>query len=285
MRDRCLNYLSYSYKIATCSQPLRCLHCHGYSHLARDCKRPRSPPADGSNNAAGQECFIRAHRVPGSTGTPVGSQASGSTPASNPPLPACPTLEERDPLPPGHPDERQWVNMCIIQRSTAVDNAEASMRLAIMAVAADATREISAYASRALRSIHGVEEASFSITPFYLENFLIRCLSQETRDRILVAPPVPVAGTVLVLRGCAPGRAWRTQRRHPCSTRWLSSLRAFTTCLGGGYGGQDPPPKLLDPRHRAADGGHDGPHRIQGFSMDMRSARNPQGGLALHHRE
>jgi hypothetical protein len=108
-------------------------------------------------------------------------------------------LEERDPLPPGHPDERQWVNMCIIQRSTAVDNAEASMRLAIMAVAADATREISAYASRALRSIHGVEEASFSITPFYLENFLIRCLSQETRDRILVAPPVPVAGTVLVL--------------------------------------------------------------------------------------
>lgn len=54
-------------------------------------------------------------------------------------------------------DERQWDIVCIIQRNTAIDDTEASLRLAITAVAADATREITAAdASRALRSIHGV---------------------------------------------------------------------------------------------------------------------------------
>lgn len=43
MRDRCLNCLSYSHKIATCRLPLRCLRCHEFRHFARDCKRSRMP--------------------------------------------------------------------------------------------------------------------------------------------------------------------------------------------------------------------------------------------------
>lgn len=39
--DRCLNYLSYNHRLATCCAPLRCLRCHGLRHLARDCKRGR----------------------------------------------------------------------------------------------------------------------------------------------------------------------------------------------------------------------------------------------------
>ena len=57
-----------------------------------------------------------------------------------------------------------------------------------------------ANAARALRTIQGVEEGSFSITPFYPEHFLVQCTSQAARDRILGASPVPVPGTWLVLR-------------------------------------------------------------------------------------
>lgn len=44
MRDRCLNCLSSTHRIATCRRPLKCLNCHGLKHLARDC--PRRCPAD-----------------------------------------------------------------------------------------------------------------------------------------------------------------------------------------------------------------------------------------------
>lgn len=40
--DRCFNCLSYSHRVATCRLPRRCLHCHGFRHLARDCKQLRS---------------------------------------------------------------------------------------------------------------------------------------------------------------------------------------------------------------------------------------------------
>lgn len=191
--------MSYTHKIATSRCPLQCLHCHG-RHLARECKRPRSPANGGENNAARQEHFIRARRTPGSDGTPAGSQADCSTLAISASGPVGPSSEERDPLQPGHPEERPWERVCIIQRNAAVDDAEASLRLAITAVTADATHEISiADASRGLRSIHGVEEASFSIGPFYPKHFLVQCRMQETRDRLLAAPPILVAGTVLML--------------------------------------------------------------------------------------
>jgi hypothetical protein len=41
LRDRCFNRLSYSHRVATCRLPWRCLRCHEFHHLTRDCKRPR----------------------------------------------------------------------------------------------------------------------------------------------------------------------------------------------------------------------------------------------------
>lgn len=38
---RCFNCPSYSHKVATSRLPRRCLRCHGFRHLARDCKRLR----------------------------------------------------------------------------------------------------------------------------------------------------------------------------------------------------------------------------------------------------
>jgi hypothetical protein len=57
-----------------------------------------------------------------------------------------------------------------------------------------------AEATQAIRGIHAVEEGSFSVTPYYPENFLIECRSQAARDLILGATPLPASGTRLVLR-------------------------------------------------------------------------------------
>jgi len=66
---------------------------------------------------------------------------------------------------------------------------------------AGTTREVaSADAVRAIADVHGVEEGTFSIIPFFPENFIIHCRTHKTRDRILDASPVPAAGTNLVLR-------------------------------------------------------------------------------------
>ncbi|CAN6205195.1 unnamed protein product [Urochloa humidicola] len=44
LRDRCLNCLSYSHRVATCRLPPRCLRCHKFRHLAKDCRYPRPRP-------------------------------------------------------------------------------------------------------------------------------------------------------------------------------------------------------------------------------------------------
>jgi len=49
-------------------------------------------------------------------------------------------------------------------------------------------------------SIRGVDEAPFAVKAFYPDHFLIECHSGETRDRILGATPLPIAGTFLVMR-------------------------------------------------------------------------------------
>lgn len=67
-------------------------------------------------------------------------------------------------------------------------------------MAADTTRDISVAARSVLRSVQGIQEGSFSVVPFYPENFAIQCHSPEVRSKLLAAPPVPVSGTALVLR-------------------------------------------------------------------------------------
>ena len=67
LRDRCLNCLSYSHRIATCHLPLRCLRCRGFQHIARDCKRLRSPghnrvgPGAGERHCSGHEAIPNRH--------------------------------------------------------------------------------------------------------------------------------------------------------------------------------------------------------------------------------
>jgi len=117
LKNRCFKCLSFAHCITTCHQPLRCLNCHGTRHMVRECKRPRSPGNGTSHDTAAPDRFVRARNGPGSQGTPAGSEASGSTPPISPGRPQGLDPDDRDPLPPGHPEERQWESACIIQRS------------------------------------------------------------------------------------------------------------------------------------------------------------------------
>lgn len=80
LRDWCLNCLSYSHRIATCCLPLRCLRCHEFRRLARDCRRSRTPEEVWGGPAPGNQWrFIKAHARLSSPNTPEGSQARGAT--------------------------------------------------------------------------------------------------------------------------------------------------------------------------------------------------------------
>jgi hypothetical protein len=87
------------------------------------------------------------------------------------------SVHDRDPLPPGHPDERPWEVACIIQCNHIMDNAEAGLRYAVTALVADASRHIAI--STAYDTLHGVlwAQGAFSIKPFYPENFFVECNS------------------------------------------------------------------------------------------------------------
>ncbi|CAD6258597.1 unnamed protein product [Miscanthus lutarioriparius] len=157
------------------TQPVATVREDG-AHSARRKRKPRRPSGG----------YGSAHPRLAATGQP-GADSS--------------VVDDREPLLPGHPEERQWESAVIIQRSAVIDAAEAGLRLALTAMAADATHIVSiADAARAIRSINGVVEGSFSIALFYPENFLVRCQSMQVQDRILAAPPLHVPGTWLVLR-------------------------------------------------------------------------------------
>lgn len=142
--------------------------------------------------------IIQTTRQPGSSGTPEGSQATGTTPPESPRHDLEFSGDDRDPLPPGHPETRPMESECIIQRSA---EAEEALRYSLVAMVADASREItSADTARAIRRVQGVEEGSYSVVPFSPEQFIVHCRSRESRDRILAASVVPVIGTGLVLR-------------------------------------------------------------------------------------
>ena len=90
---------------------------------------------------------------------------------------------------------------CIIQGSTAIDDAESALRFAITALVADVTCNVFfAAAARALRFVHDIDEGTFTVVPFYPKNFITHCQLAEVRSRLLAASVLPVPRMSLVLR-------------------------------------------------------------------------------------
>jgi hypothetical protein len=79
LRDRCLNCLSYTHRVATCRRPPRCLRCHEFWHLARDCKRPSSLVNDSYKHVGSRSsCAVG---VEGRRQRPVRASNSDAQPA------------------------------------------------------------------------------------------------------------------------------------------------------------------------------------------------------------
>lgn len=53
-KGRCLQCLAYDHVRADCHRQVRCLHCNGRWHEAKDCKRPRSPSDQGRQQDEGR---------------------------------------------------------------------------------------------------------------------------------------------------------------------------------------------------------------------------------------
>lgn len=61
LHGRCLNCLSYSHRVGTYRLPRRCIRCHRFRHLAKDCKRPKvENMTAGGRGSDGH--FVRARR-------------------------------------------------------------------------------------------------------------------------------------------------------------------------------------------------------------------------------
>ncbi|CAO2187419.1 unnamed protein product [Urochloa humidicola] len=77
---------------------------------------------------------------------------------------------------------------------------EARLRLALIAVAGNASRDIPVgEARRAIAATADVSEEDLVIKPFHPENFLVECASSSVLDRVLAAAPVPIGATTLSL--------------------------------------------------------------------------------------
>ncbi|CAL5095579.1 unnamed protein product [Urochloa decumbens] len=222
---RCLNCLSYGHRRAFCKLPTRCLRCNQFHHVARDCKRPRSPPTGSVATGVVDhpQRFVRARRASHSPGTPCGSDAAGSTdgegatpcgPAAAGPTPSLPASRTPSPELPRHaavnnfealddnqPAVRRRGEACYVDFSPGMAAEETRLRLALLAQAGNASRDISASElADALLASLGVLAGEVDIKPFHPENFLLVCSSQAVRDRIFAAGRVPVRNTNMVFR-------------------------------------------------------------------------------------
>ncbi|CAL4993712.1 unnamed protein product [Urochloa decumbens] len=78
---------------------------------------------------------------------------------------------------------------------------EARLRLALIAVVGNASRDVTATeAKQAIEAAVDLRDGDIVVKPFYLDNFLVECASQGARDRVLGASPIPCLATSLSTR-------------------------------------------------------------------------------------
>ena len=199
---RCLNCLSFNHKIATCNRPRLCARCRSPRHLAKDCRRPPVSTAAGGTQ---DNRFVRARR--GGSSTPQGSAAERAVTPPDRPRPrilddSCedPCSEFADGVPPGHPAFRPREAECYIQRGDAVNSAEASMQLAIVAQpSGDPGHHTTSEVLLALVAAAGVQAEDIRVKKYFPQRFVVMCASAAIKDRVLAASPAPFGASPLIL--------------------------------------------------------------------------------------
>nr|TKV92664.1 hypothetical protein SEVIR_9G174700v2 [Setaria viridis] len=183
--------------IAQCRRPTRCFRCHGFWHLARDCKRPRSPLQPG-----------RTHARPGA-GSPARPQRGGlALPHRNANLP-------RPPLREGPSDSRPTEEVCFLSRDAAMDAEEGRLRLSLLAAAPGAPPDVPIDGlRRAIAELPVAGHDNFNIKRYWPESFLLRFFFRPW-TRLVRADTRTLQFCVTLELDGAPAHAWsaRTARK------------------------------------------------------------------------
>lgn len=195
LQDRCLNCLSSAHRIATCRLPVRCRRCMGLNHLARDCKRPRSPSSP-SERQGGRRVLPRRAASP-SDATPSASQAS--TPVGSP-------VAALAPSPPplcfsASPIRSEDESLCVVERSPQLIEEEGRLRRALFARVSGLDMALSAGdAAAALSAALHLPAGRFSVHCAQPDHFLIVFANSGDRDLALSRSPIPAPPYQLILR-------------------------------------------------------------------------------------
>ena len=164
LRDRCLNYLSYTHRLTTCRMPLWCLRCRAFWHLARDCKQPRilvSYASSGSGSRTALE-RRRARRLADQP-LPAAHREPTRTTLSSTTASRC------------RPDIR-WIGRW---RARASSSAPPPLMTPKLDCGTLSRRWQRTQLSWSLRCINGVQEGAFMVVPFFSENFIVLCRSRD----------------------------------------------------------------------------------------------------------
>ncbi|EEC81421.1 hypothetical protein OsI_24675 [Oryza sativa Indica Group] len=195
LQDRCLDCLSSAHRIATCRLPVRCRRCMGLNHLARDCKRPRSPSSP-SERQGGRRVLPRRAASP-SDATPSASQAS--TPVGSP-------VAALAPSPPplcfsASPIRSEDESLCVVERSPQLKEEEGRLRRALFARVSGLDMALSAGdAAAALSAALHLPAGRFSVHCAQPDHFLIVFANSGDMDLALSRSPIPAPPYQLILR-------------------------------------------------------------------------------------
>ncbi|KAG2569883.1 hypothetical protein PVAP13_7NG446101 [Panicum virgatum] len=220
---RCFNCLSHEHIAARCTFPSRCLRCEREGHSARYCKRGRSGAPSRNlgrpfrrigacRDAAAAALLGRHGRSAASASTVPSGSASTGRQYSGPPSICGPSAAPSpvfawSPCPPpllprGHPSRRPSSATVTIPRSDALQAEEdvlSSMALTAIVVGTRPSFSPSAVHRFIVENYH-VPADGFTIHRFHPEDFLLVFKEVVVLERVLHAPPLPVADMVLRFR-------------------------------------------------------------------------------------
>ncbi|CAL5062190.1 unnamed protein product [Urochloa decumbens] len=132
-----------------------------------------------------------AHGLAGSKSHPV---TTAAPPGPRPPPPHSPA-GSTDSHPMGEEPE---LECCYMERSAAMAEEEARLRLALIAQVGNASRVFTAVdVASAITAAIGLGVEAFRVVPSFPASFLIICNSQGARDCVLGMSPIPLASTSL----------------------------------------------------------------------------------------
>ena len=202
----CFRCFGEGHRRQDCTKEPLCIRCGLSGHVSSQCSRPRSPisaeelrraviakasrdrPAPRSDHGWEQRLLEPRQSAPLSSVAPSPLPLSSSLPVTAP-------LSE----------------VCIVQRSTGMEDLERRLQLAVVVYVGCARPPVSCEeATVVLAAQLDIPRHRFSVHKYFLEDFLVVFASHEFRNRAMARPEVMHLGVQFHIKNCcARLRRWR----------------------------------------------------------------------------